>query len=495
MGFILKVRLKYLKGAIKVWSSNTYGVMEEKKWHLIKGISDLDLKSEVIGLVDVEVVERKLLFDGLWKLLKSIDSLAFQHSRHKWLKEGDANSHFFHNCIKNRRRNHLLSLRTSSGWVEGPLHVRREVVNFFSNHFSNNVCRRPTLDGIVLNVEKIESLTATFSLEEITEVVKECDGDVRIMFDQFHGNACLPKGMCSYFLTLIPKVASPQAIGDFRPISLLGCLYKLIAKVLAARLAKVLGDLISNTQSVFLKGRQLVDGVVVVNEVIDSAKKYGKKCLILKVDFEKAYDSVDWGFLDYMLQRFGFSDKWRAWMKACVCSGNMSILVNGSPTEEICIQRGLKQGDPLAPLLLLLVAEGLRALMRMAVEKGRFQPFLVGRGGMAVSILQYADDTLCIGEASVENLWALKAILRGFGMASGLKVNFWKSCLIGINVPNEFLLMASDFLNCRIGHTPFKYLGLPVGANPSLTSTWRPMVDAIKRRLGSWGNKYISLGR
>jgi hypothetical protein len=154
----------------------------------------------------------------------------------------------------------------------------------------------------------------------------------------------------------------------------------------------------------------------------------------------------------------------------------------------------LKQGDPLAPLLFLLVAEGLGVLMRRAVERGQFQPFLVGRGGMPVSILQYADDTLCIGKATVDNLWALKAILRGFEMASGLKVNFWKSCLVGVNVSNEFLAMASDFLNCRIENLPFKYLGLPVGANSRLSSTWRPRVDTIKRRLGSWGNKYISLG-
>jgi hypothetical protein len=130
----------------------------------------------------------------------------------------------------------------------------------------------------------------------------------------------------------------------------------------------------------------------------------------------------------------------------------------------------------------------------MAVARGRFKPFLVGRDCLPVSILQYADDTLCIGEASVDNLWALKAVLRGFELASGLKVKFWKSCIAGINVHNDFIAMASDFLNCRVGGLPFKYLGLPVGANPRLCSTWRPMVEAIKKRFQSWGNKYISLG-
>jgi hypothetical protein len=100
--------------------------------------------------------------------------------------------------------------------------------------------------------------------------------------------------------------------------------------------------------------------------------------------------------------------------------------------------------------------------------------------------------TLCIGEAIIDNLWALKAVLRGFEMASSLKVNFWKSYVL--NVSNEFLGMASTFLNCRIGRTPFKYLGLPVGACPQHISTWEPMLDSIRGRFSSWRNKYVSLG-
>jgi hypothetical protein len=172
----------------------------------------------------------------------------------------------------------------------------------------------------------------------------------------------------------------------------------------------------------------------------------------------------------------------------------MSILVNGSPTREINIQKGLKQGDPLAPFLFLLVAEGLGGVMRKTVELGLFRGFKVGSGDVLVSHLQYADDTLCIGEASVENLWTLKAILRGFEMASGLKINFWKSCLLGVNVSEEFLEMGCSFLNCKRGVVPFKYLGLPVGANPKRIATWEPLLDQIRRRLNSWENKFISFG-
>jgi hypothetical protein len=255
-----------------------------------------------------------------------------------------------------------------------------------------------------------------------------------------------------------------------------------------------MNSIISLNQSAFLKGRNLVDGVVVVNEIVDLAKKTGNDCMVFKVDFEKAYDSVDWNFLEYMLYRFGFCEKWIRWIRACVFAGNLSILVNGSPTNEFNIQRGLKQGDPLAPFLFLMVAEGFGGLMKKAVEDNVFKGFSCGGDGMVISHLQYADDTLCIGEASVQNLWVLKSILCGFHLASGLRINFGKSCLMGVNVRGEFLELACSFLNCRLGEIPFNYLGLPVGANPRRLSTWVPLVDYLKKRLSSWGKKHISLG-
>jgi hypothetical protein len=132
--------------------------------------------------------------------------------------------------------------------------------------------------------------------------------------------------------------------------------------------------------------------------------------------------------------------------------------------------------------------------MRNAVERNLFEGFDFGGNGLVVSHLQYADDTLCIGKPTVENLWAMKALLRGFEMVSRLKINFFKSSLIGVNVASEFMAMACNFLNCSEGFVPFKYLGLPVGANPKSMSTWEPLVEKISRRLNTWGHKYISFG-
>ncbi|GJX60728.1 RNA-directed DNA polymerase, eukaryota [Tanacetum coccineum] len=88
--------------------------------------------------------------------------------------------------------------------------------------------------------------------------------------------------------------------------------------------------------------------------------------MIFKVDFEKAYDSVSWSYLDYFLIHFGLSDKWRGWIMACLQSARTSILVNGSPTKEFFIKRGLRQGGPLSPFLFILVMEGLHAVLKDA---------------------------------------------------------------------------------------------------------------------------------
>jgi hypothetical protein len=378
---------------------------------------------------------------------------------------------------------------------------------------------RPTLDGVdfkQLSNDEARGLEVNFGVREVVEVIELSDGnkspgpngfnfsffkkfwgllekEIMCLFAEFHDSAKLPSCFFSYFITLIPKVLNPHQLCEFRPISLLGSLYKLLSKVLARRLGKVMNSIISKNQSAFIKGRHLADGVVVANEVIDLAKRSKKECLVFKVDFEKAYDSVSWTFLDYMLRSVGFGDKWRAWMKTCVCNGKLSVLVNGSPTEEVNISRGLKQGDPLAPFLFLLVAEGLTALSKSAISLGFFKGFQVGPE-VSVSLLQYADDTLFIGEACVENLWSMKVILKWFELVSGLKVNFSKSCLMGVNVSSSFLEGSASFLHCKLGSLPFTYLGLPVGANPRLASTWDPVIKTIEKRLNSWRNRYVSLG-
>ncbi|GJZ72826.1 RNA-directed DNA polymerase, eukaryota, reverse transcriptase zinc-binding domain protein [Tanacetum coccineum] len=148
----------------------------------------------------------------------------------------------------------------------------------------------------------------------------------------------------STFITLIPKVSNPIHVKDYRPISLINTHYKIIAKILANRLAKVIDKIISQEQSAFILDRQILDGPLMLSEMIDWYKKRKKKMLIFKVDFEKAFDSVSWKYLDFVLHKLGFGLTWRAWIKACLYSSRTYILVNRSPTSKFSLKRGLRQG-------------------------------------------------------------------------------------------------------------------------------------------------------
>jgi len=114
---------------------------------------------------------------------------------------------------------------------------------------------------------------------------------------EFHRNGKLTKGVNATFIALIPKVVSPQRLNDFRPISLVGCMYKVLAKVLANRLRNVIGSVVSDSQFAFVKGKQILDGVIIANEVVDEARRLNKEMIFFKVAFEKAYDSVDLHYL------------------------------------------------------------------------------------------------------------------------------------------------------------------------------------------------------
>ena len=268
-------------------------------------------------------------------------------------------------------------------------------------------------------------MTAPFSDQELKDVVWSCGGDkcpgpdgfnfnfikefwgvlkpeFRRFVDEFHIHGSFPRGSNASFLALIPKTTHPQSLNDYRPISLIGCMYKVIAKLLANRLRSVLSGIIDERQSAFIKDRHILHGILILNEVVEEALKRKKPVMVFKVDFEKAYDSVSWSFLDYMLIRLGFCLKWRKWIAACLQSATISILVNGSPTKEFAPTRGLRQGDPLAPLLFNIVGEGLTGMMREALHKNLYRSYLVGKQKEPTNILQYADDTLFVGELATK---------------------------------------------------------------------------------------------
>ncbi|KAJ0603386.1 putative RNA-directed DNA polymerase [Helianthus annuus] len=187
-----------------------------------------------------------------------------------------------------------------------------------------------------------------------------------------------------------------------------------------------------------------------------------------------------------------FPSRWTKWIGACLKSSWASVLVNGSPTSEFKLQRGLRQGDPLSPFLFILAMEALEVIMKRADERGVFKGINLPNNGPCISHLCYADDVIFMGEWSETNIKNLNRILRCFFLCSGLKVNLDKSSITGVGVEVEEVERMAEMLKCRKGTTPFKFLGLTVGANMKRVKHWKPVIDKFNTKLSAWKAKCLS---
>lgn len=214
----------------------------------------------------------------------------------------------------------------------------------------------------------------------------------------------------------------------------MGCIYKLIVKVLTARLAKVLGEVISECQHVFMEGRQIQYAILVANEVVDELVMNKIDGLICKLAMEKAYDHACWEFVNYMFGMMGFVNKWRVWMKVCLSTSSFAVLINGGASKFFAVSRDLKQGDPLSPFLFIVAMEALNELMYRARDLELIRGVTVRRGDnkMEISHLFFADDTLLFSQPEKRGSLYLKSLLLCFQDVSSLNINLQKFELVRV---------------------------------------------------------------
>ncbi|GJZ94119.1 reverse transcriptase zinc-binding domain-containing protein [Tanacetum coccineum] len=199
----------------------------------------------------------------------------------------------------------------------------------------------------------------------------------------------------------------------------------------------------------------------------------------IRVDFEKAFDSVSWKYLDFVLLNLGFGFKWCSWINACLSSSQALILVNGSPTLEFSIKRGPRQRDPLSPFLFILVMEGLHNALSIAVSSGLIRGAKFGSPEVTISHLLYVNDVIITTEWNTNDLDSIIRVLQVFYLASGLKINIQKSNVYGIGVSDVDVSSISNNSGCVPWSFLFTYLGLPIGSNMSLTSSWQVLLDSL----------------
>lgn len=189
----------------------------------------------------------------------------------------------------------------------------------------------------------------------------------------FCSSGSFPKGFNSSFIALIPKTNQPKLVLEFRPIILINSVPKLFMKIIAERLSAYMNKLVGENQYRIMRGRQASESILIVNEVCHSLSKDKATGIIFKIDFEKAFDSVNWSFLFDTLKAYGIVGKLINWIRNYFFDMKMSVLVNGSPTTEFVPSRGLRQGDPLSPLLFNLVVEVLSKMIKKTIANKIFK--------------------------------------------------------------------------------------------------------------------------
>ena len=270
-----------------------------------------------------------------------------------------------------------------------------------------------------------------------------------------------------------------------------------MAKVLANRLKKVLGNVVYVDQNVFVRSKQILDVSLITNEVIDFWHKRKDKWMICKLDIEKAYDSINWNFLMNVLHKMSFGSRWMEWIWWCISTTKFFVPIHEVPAGFFSNTKGLRQGDPLSPYLFVLGMEVLSALIRRATDGGFISGCrLWGRGMMKMNVshLLFADDTIIFYEVRKEHLTSLSWVLDWFEATSGLRINLAKNKLIHVEEVEEIEEIAVE-LRYRVGSLPTVYLGLPLGAHNKAMSMWDGVEERMRRRLALWKRQYISKAR
>ncbi|GJR76641.1 hypothetical protein Tco_0089006 [Tanacetum coccineum] len=429
--------------------------------------ADLDVDPFNKVLRDEEAVYVRAFTDAL--IME--ESFLKQKAKVEWLKVRDSNSAYFHKSVKGRTSRNRIDVVTDVG---GDLITGDGVPAAFVSHyeaflgqpgittpFDSHDLFMARLDSdqaldMIKNVTAQEVKDAMFSMGNDKSpgpdgytacFFKECwdivAADVTCAIQEFFTNGNLLKEINHTIIALIPKVKSPSRINDYRPISCCNVLFKCITKIISNRIKESLKVLISPNQSAFVPGRRISDNILLTQELMHNYHlDRGSPRCAFKVDIQKAYDTVDWGFLKEVLLAFGFHARMVSWIMECVTTTSFSLSINGTIHGYFKGKRGLRQGDPLSPYLFTLIMEVLTLMLRWKVRDS--DGFVYHRHCSELEIIN-----LCFA--------------------------------------NDLFIFAHE------GRLLVKYLGVPLVSSRLVFRDCKELIDRIRSRITNWKNKLLSV--
>jgi hypothetical protein len=447
-----------------------------------------------------------------------------QKSRETWLKDGDCNSQFFHiSSIIRRKKNSIDAIRGDNGeWIVKLSEIREFVIEKFHNLFIEEDITFPeVLENLITPIilEDQNSLLCQIpTAKEIREVLfsmqsqKALDSDglpplfykrywfvvgssvIQAVQKIFSSGKLLGELNNSY-IVLIPKTPNPSAINHFRPISLCNTVYKIIFKLIVGRLRTVLPNLISPCQSAFILGRWIAEKQLIVQELLHSFKKrkVTGRFVALKLDLQKAYDHINWGFLKSVLAKFGFNHTFIGWITECVSTISFSILVNGGKSKHFKPTRGLWQGDPLSPYLFIICQEVLSRMIKREFLNGKIHGVKMNLAGLAFTHVMYADDIMIFAKTNSREIKILDECLDNYYSWSEQLINRDKSGIIfSKSVQRDKRREIKHILLIKKIQPHASYLGAPLFQTSSRKKDFSFLQDKLEARLLGWRSKAFS---
>jgi hypothetical protein len=400
---------QFLKG----WGANLGKHTRVAKANLLAKIQELDAVADGVGLDEDGWALRYHLEAQMMEMLSAEEEYWRQRGRQQWILQGDANTKFFHAFANGRKRKCAIhSLSSDQGLVTEKEAIQELIYSFYRNLMGAEEPKllsiRPNLwpTQQMVSAQENEELMKTFTSEELDFVLHETktdtapgpDGLPVLFYKKFW--PLLKQGVMDILngfalgrvdiarlnfgiLSLLPKVPGADNIKQFRPIALINVIFKLNSKAYACRLSPVAHRVISQSQTVFIKGRFIQDGPLALHEIIHELKSKNLPAVLLKLDFEKAYDRVNWQFLREVMLAKGFEPALVHRIMQLVTGGQTAISINGEVDPYFRNKRGVRQGDPISPLLFNFVADALAVILDRAKEAGHIQgvvPHLIPGG-------------------------------------------------------------------------------------------------------------------
>ena len=518
----LAQRLRQCRSQISIWKKHNRSNTEERI-QVLRGRIDRAITTAAstheINTVREELNQAYIEEEIFWK----------QKSRVMWLRAGDKNTKYFHSIAKvKRNRLNLSSIQDSNGVVHrGQRQIAQVAQEYFQNLFGNsnaNTSLYPEVFGSFqrrVTTEMNADLIKEVSEEEIREAMFDIgahktpgpDGFSAVFYHQYwedikedivtevkgffqEGN--LDPQLNHTNLCLIPKVYPPTGMTEFRPIALCNVAYKVISKVLVNRLKQHLSGMISENQAAFIPGRMITDNVIIAHEVFHSLKarkRQSTSYMAIKTDITKAYDRLQWSFLEETMKHMGFDSIWIGWIMTCISSVTYSVLINGSPEGHIVPQRGIRQGDPLSPYLFNLCAEVLSHMMNVAMSERSLGGIKISIQAPAVNHLLFADDSLFFALANERAAKKMKKIFEVYEAISGQAVNLNKSSItFGSRVSPITKTKMKHILGINNDGGMGKYLGLPEQFGRRKSEMFHYIIEKVKKITQGWNHKFLSPG-